>query len=160
MCIDKLFGSGGGSESGPVWKSGDSDLISNILLGGILSKIPKRALSPMLNSEDSGLGGFLNRVYGGGSENSSTSAPASVLGSFNPFGGGLKMPAANQSQSQGQTQSQALNNLSAYNTGDYNDMRPGVRGYNILGGGPYQSGWQNAGSFSGANKFNNRYKIF
>ncbi len=164
MCIDALFGDGGGSESGPVWKSGDSDLISNILLSSILSKIPKKALSPMLNSEDSGLGKFLNRVYGSGQEDSDqTPAPASILGNFNPYGGSFKMPAANQSprQSQVQSQSQALDNLNAYNSGDYNDMRPGARGYNILGGGPYQPGWQGQlQPFSGANKLNSRYRIF
>lgn len=158
MCIDTLFGSSGGSESGPKWSSGDSDLVNNILLSGILSKLPKNALQPMLNSKDSGLGNFLNRVYGGDSSgtsntqsnNGQVSRGQSPGSSYGPVY--MNKPASNANTNTSSNSGiDALNNLQAFNTGSGNSYTPGSMGYNVLG---------TRQPFSGYNRINSKYKIF
>lgn len=171
MCIDALFGDSGGSESGPVWKSPDSNLVNNILLSAIFSKFPKSALAPMLNSSDSGLGSYLDRVYGSGSKEGSSGpdntnimlqggingmrAPQSIFGDPAEAYRKTQAERANQVST---SRNEALNNLDKFNTGNYNDRRPGMGGYDILSG-KYRPAWLDKG-FSGYNRTNSKYKLF
>lgn len=141
MCVDSLCGSGGESSSGPTWEmpGQDRDLVSNVLLSMILSRVPTKGLGSMLGSSDSGLGQFLTRVYGGPSESKMSAwknMPQSDMqrraaelfpGRYGPTQGQLNAEqAANMD-----AQKQGLSKMGQFG-GTTPNYQPGAYGYNII----------------------------